>query len=53
MAAAAYPPWMAVAMIASPLAEYALIRYVSGVPILEASADKRFGGQEKYEEYKK
>ena len=30
-----FPSWLAVAAVASPLAEYALIRYVSGVPILE------------------
>jgi steroid 5-alpha reductase family enzyme len=30
-----FPSWLALAAVASPLAEYALIRYVSGVPILE------------------
>lgn len=30
-----FPSWLAYAAVASPLAEYALIRYVSGVPILE------------------
>lgn len=32
-----FPSWLAIAAVASPLAEYALIRYVSGVPILEVS----------------
>ena len=30
-----FPAWMAVATVASPLLEYGLIRFVSGVPILE------------------
>lgn len=30
-----FPVWMAYATVASPLLEYGLIRFVSGVPILE------------------
>lgn len=48
-----FPVYAAYAMFASPLAEYALINFVSGVPLLEASADKRFGDDPKYIEYKK
>lgn len=37
----------------SPIFVALLITKVSGVPILEKSADDRWGGQEDYEEYKK
>lgn len=48
-----FPAWLAVAAIGSPLAEYALIRYVSGVPLLEKSAEEKFGNDPKWIEYKK
>lgn len=41
--------WLAVL---SPLFVYLLLTKVSGVPMLEEIADKRWGGQEKYEAYK-
>lgn len=47
------PPWMAYAAVASPVLEYSLIRYVSGVPMLEESGDKKFGSDPKWAEYKK
>ncbi|KAI0784192.1 DUF1295-domain-containing protein [Abortiporus biennis] len=37
----------------SPLLTWALTRYVSGVPPLEAQNDKKFSGDPKYEYYKK
>ncbi|KAF7312052.1 Carbohydrate esterase family 9 protein [Mycena indigotica] len=37
----------------SPLFTWFLVRKVSGVPPLEAAGDKRFGGDPKWEEYKK
>jgi steroid 5-alpha reductase family enzyme len=44
--------WQWVAMI-SPLFVTLLLTRVSGVPLLEAKADKKWGGQEDYETYKK
>lgn len=35
IAGSVFPPFMAYAVIASPLLEYGLIRFVSGVPLLE------------------
>lgn len=32
-----FPAWLAYAAIASPVLEYSLIRFVSGVPMLEVS----------------
>lgn len=43
--------WQWVAII-SPLFVLALITKVSGVPLLEAKADRRWGGQSDYEAYK-
>lgn len=43
--------WMWVAIL-SPISVWALIRFASGVPGLEKKADKRWGGQPAYEEYK-
>ncbi|MCO5598557.1 hypothetical protein L7F22_052654 [Adiantum nelumboides] len=40
------------APILSPLFEYALIRYLSGVPILERNMDKKMKGDKKYAKYK-
>ena len=37
----------------SPLFVFCLIRFASGVPLLETSADKRWGGQPDYEAYKR
>ncbi|KAI5475459.1 hypothetical protein MNV49_001350 [Pseudohyphozyma bogoriensis] len=48
-----YPPWLAMATLASPVMEYGLIRFISGVPMLEASGDKKFGDDPKWKEYKK
>jgi len=36
----------------SPITTFILLNYVSGVPLLEATADKRWGGQPEYEHYK-
>jgi len=44
--------WQWVAMI-SPIFVTILLTRISGVPMLEAKADKKWGGQEDYEEYKK
>jgi len=44
--------WQWVAMI-SPLFVALLLTRVSGVPLLENKADKKWGGQEDYESYKK
>ena len=58
--------WLGVAIIAfpvlsgfqyfalsSPVFVYLLLTRASGIPILEKNADKKWGGQEAYEEYKK
>ena len=44
--------WQWVAMI-SPLFVTLLLTRVSGIPLLEKKADKKWGGQEDYESYKK
>lgn len=44
--------WQWVAMI-SPIFVTLLLTRVSGVPLLENKADKKWGGQKDYEEYKK
>ena len=44
--------WQWVAMI-SPVFVTLLLTRVSGVPLLEKKADKKWGGQEDYESYKK
>ncbi|MBI5354713.1 MAG: DUF1295 domain-containing protein [Chloroflexi bacterium] len=44
--------WQWVAMI-SPLFVTLLLTRVSGIPLLEKKADKKWGGQEEYENYKK
>ncbi len=44
--------WQWVALI-SPVFVTLLLTRVSGVPLLEQKADKKWGGQENYEEYKK
>ncbi|ORY66663.1 DUF1295-domain-containing protein [Leucosporidium creatinivorum] len=48
-----FPAWLAYAAVVSPVLEYGLIRYVSGVPMLEESGDKKFKGDPKWEEYKR
>ena len=40
------------ATLISPVFVYFLLTRVSGVPMLEASADERWGGQDEYEAYK-
>ena len=44
--------WQWVALI-SPIFVTLLLTRVSGVPLLEQKADKKWGGQEDYETYKK
>ena len=44
--------WQWVALI-SPLFVTLLLTKVSGIPLLEKKADKKWGGQEEYEAYKK
>lgn len=44
--------WQWVAMI-SPIFVTLLLTRVSGIPLLEQKADKKWGGQEEYEAYKK
>ena len=41
------------ATLISPVFVFLLLTRVSGVPLLEAAADERWGGQEDYEEYKR
>ena len=41
------------ATLISPVFVYFLLTRVSGVPMLEASADERWGGQDDYEAYKR
>ncbi|KAM0786977.1 hypothetical protein ACM66B_002395 [Microbotryomycetes sp. NB124-2] len=47
------PKWMWIAAATSPILEYGLIRYISGVPMLEESGDKKYGSDPKWQEYKK
>ncbi|KAK4047177.1 hypothetical protein OIO90_006286 [Microbotryomycetes sp. JL221] len=47
------PSWFWIAAATSPVLEYGLIRYISGVPMLEESGDKKFGSDPKWQEYKK
>ncbi|KAG2140131.1 DUF1295-domain-containing protein [Suillus clintonianus] len=49
----ALPLSTAVATAASPLLTYVLLRHVSGVPPLERAADKKFGDDKKWQEYKR
>jgi len=49
----AFPTWFAIAAAAGPLFEYCLIRYASGVPMLEEKAEKNFGKTKEWQEYKK
>ena len=54
IAVLAYPAlqgWQLVTLI-SPLFVYLLLTRVSGIPLLEKKADKKWGGQEEYEAYK-
>ncbi|GLI66250.1 hypothetical protein VaNZ11_010000 [Volvox africanus] len=44
-------PWHYVAL-ASPVTVMLLLRYVSGVPLLEKMADQRWGSTSEYQEYK-
>jgi steroid 5-alpha reductase family enzyme len=39
--------------LVSPVGITALLLFVSGIPLLEKAADKKFGGQEDYEAYKR
>eukprot|EP00760_Papus_ankaliazontas_P034326 PhM_4_TR7127/c0_g1_i1/m.90199 len=45
--------WQFATVILSPLFVFLLLRFGSGVPILEAGSDLRWGGQADYEAYKK
>lgn len=45
--------WTPYAVFASPLLEYALIRFVSGVPLLEKKGDEKYGDDPKWQEYKR
>jgi steroid 5-alpha reductase family enzyme len=44
--------WQWIAII-SPIFVTLLLTRVSGIPMLEAHSDEKWGGQEDYEEYKK
>jgi len=44
--------WMLVVSLASPLTLTLLLLFASGMPILEASADKRYGDSDEYKRYK-
>ena len=41
------------ATLISPVFVFFLLTRVSGVPLLEAAADERWGGQDDYEAYKR
>ncbi|SCZ97592.1 BZ3500_MvSof-1268-A1-R1_Chr4-3g07277 [Microbotryum saponariae] len=47
------PHWLGYLAVASPMLEYALIRYISGVPMLEESGDKKYGDDPRWKEYKR
>ncbi|MCB1136232.1 MAG: DUF1295 domain-containing protein [Chlamydiia bacterium] len=51
LAAPALQGWQCATLV-SPLFVYLLLTRISGVPILEARSDERWGGQEEYEAYK-
>ncbi|KAJ7880977.1 hypothetical protein B0H14DRAFT_2705653 [Mycena olivaceomarginata] len=53
LASASLPVGSVVATAASPLFTWFLLRKVSGVPPLEKAGDKKFGGDPKWEEYKR
>jgi len=48
----AFPTWFAAAAVAGPLFEYGLIRFASGVPMLEEKAEKQFGKDADWQKYK-
>ncbi|NBW93928.1 MAG: DUF1295 domain-containing protein, partial [Bacteroidetes bacterium] len=52
MAAPVVSSWQWVILI-TPAFVYWLLRFVSGVPLLEQRADKKWGGQDAYEAYKR
>lgn len=45
-------PWAPYAALSSPILEYCLIRFVSGVPMLEKSMDEKLKDNPKYRQYK-
>ncbi|KAN0066388.1 hypothetical protein ACQY0O_000487 [Thecaphora frezii] len=47
-----YPNWVVGLAVASPILEYCLIRFLSGVPLLEQSGDKKFKDEPKWKQYK-
>lgn len=47
-----YPPWVVGLAAMSPLLEYSLIRFISGVPMLEKSGDKKNKDDPKWKQYK-
>lgn len=47
-----FPSWIFLAAAASPLLEYSLIRFISGVPMLEKSTDKKLKDDPKWKKYK-
>ncbi|KAJ7352371.1 hypothetical protein DFH08DRAFT_858679 [Mycena albidolilacea] len=53
LASASLPVGSVVATAASPLFTWFLLRKVSGVPPLEKAGDKKFGGDPKWQEYKR
>ena len=44
--------WQYIALIC-PVFSYLLLRYVSGVPMLEKKSDKKWGEEEEYQKYKR
>ncbi|EPQ32153.1 uncharacterized protein PFL1_00350 [Pseudozyma flocculosa PF-1] len=47
-----YPTWTVGLAAASPILEYCLIRFISGVPLLEQGGDKKFKDEPKWKQYK-
>jgi steroid 5-alpha reductase family enzyme len=46
-------PYATYAALSSPILEYCLIRFISGVPMLEKGMDEKLKDDAKYKEYKK
>lgn len=51
--AGALASWAPYTVLLSPLFEYVLLTQASGVPLLEKSAEKKWGDDEQWKEYKR
>jgi len=50
---ASLTPWQALVASLSPIFITVLLLFVSGIPLLEKAADKKWGGQKEYVDYKR